>query len=123
MTANNRRTFIKQAAVLTGAFSATSLFNQAHAEEWRIAEKRIAHLTPAQAAMDEDFWATIQRSYTVNPDIIILNNGGVSPSPLVVQQAVERYNQLSNQGPSYYMWRILDQGRDSSEFFFIECSA
>lgn len=112
MTANNRRTFIKQAAVLTGAFSATSLFNQAHAEEWRIAEKRIAHLTPAQAAMDEDFWATIQRSYTVNPDIIILNNGGVSPSPLVVQQAVERYNQLSNQGPSYYMWRILDQGRE-----------
>jgi len=29
-----------------------------------------------------------------------------------VQQAVERYNQLSNEGPSYYMWRILDQGRE-----------
>jgi len=41
-----------------------------------------------------------------------LTNGGVSPSPLVVQQAVERYNQLSNEGPSYYMWRILDQGRE-----------
>jgi selenocysteine lyase/cysteine desulfurase len=54
----------------------------------------------------------IQQSYTVNPNIIILNNGGVSPSPLVVQQAVERYNQLSNEGPSYYMWRILDQGRE-----------
>ena len=29
-----------------------------------------------------------------------------------MQQAVERYNQLSNEGPSYYMWGILDQGRE-----------
>jgi selenocysteine lyase/cysteine desulfurase len=109
---NNRRNFIKQAAVLTGAFSAASLFNQVHAAEWQRAERRISGLTPAQAAEDEDFWMTIQNAYTVNPDIINLNNGGVSPSPLVVQQAVARYNDLSNQGPSYYMWRILDQGRE-----------
>jgi selenocysteine lyase/cysteine desulfurase len=31
---------------------------------------------------------------------------------LVVQQAVERYNQLANEGPSYFMWRIMDQGRE-----------
>jgi len=109
---NNRRTFMKQAAALTGAFSATSLFNLAHAEEWQSAGKKIAHLTDVQAAEDEDYWSVIQRSYSVNSNIIILNNGGVSPSPLVVQQAVERYNQLSNEGPSYYMWRILDQGRE-----------
>jgi selenocysteine lyase/cysteine desulfurase len=30
----------------------------------------------------------------------------------VVQQAVERYNALSNEGPSYFMWEILDQGRE-----------
>ena len=29
-----------------------------------------------------------------------------------MQQAVERYNQLSNEGPSYFMWQILDQGRE-----------
>jgi len=109
---NNRRVFIKQAAALTGAFSATSLFNLAHAGEWRSAGQKIAHLNDVQAAEDEDYWSVIQRSYTANGDIIILNNGGVSPSPLVVQQAVERYNQLSNEGPSYYMWRILDQGRE-----------
>ena len=65
-----------------------------------------------EAAQDEDYWAVIQRAYSVNPNLINLNNGGVSPSPIVVQQAVERYNQLSNEGPSYYMWRILDQGRE-----------
>jgi selenocysteine lyase/cysteine desulfurase len=111
MTAN-RRNFLKQAAVLTGAFSATSLFSQAHAEDFGKAAQKIAHLNPLQAARDEDYWSVIQRSYTANGDIIILNNGGVSPPPLIVQQAVERYNQLSNQGPSYYMWRILDQGRE-----------
>jgi selenocysteine lyase/cysteine desulfurase len=54
----------------------------------------------------------IQRSYSINPGIINLNNGGVSPAPIVVQQAVERYKQLANEGPSYFMWQILDQGRE-----------
>lgn len=98
--------------MLTSAFSAASLFNRVHAEEWNNAAKKIQHLTPAEAAQDEDFWTVIQQAYTVNPDLINLNNGGVSPAPLVVQQAVARYNDLSNEGPSYYMWRILDQGRE-----------
>jgi selenocysteine lyase/cysteine desulfurase len=63
-------------------------------------------------AQNEDYWSVIQRGYSVNSNLINLNNGGVSPAPVVVQQAVERYNQLSNEGPSYYMWRILDQGRE-----------
>lgn len=109
---DDRRSFIKKAAVLTGAFSTTSLFNQAHADEWRNASRRIAHLTPQQVAQDEDYWTTIQQAYSVNPDIINLNNGGVSPAPRVVQEALSRYNDLCNQGPSYFMWRILDQGRE-----------
>jgi selenocysteine lyase/cysteine desulfurase len=109
---NQRRTFLKQAATLAGAFSAASLFNQLHAEEWKHASKKIAHLGADQIAQDEDYWSVIQNAYTVNPNIINLNNGGVSPSPLVVQRAVERFNELSNEGPSYFMWRILDQGRE-----------
>jgi selenocysteine lyase/cysteine desulfurase len=108
----SRRNFLKQAAVLAGAFSANSLFNQAHAADWQKAGEKVKYLSDAQIATDEDYWSEIQRAFTVNPNIIILNNGGVSPSPLVVQQAVERYNQLSNEGPSYFMWRILDQGRE-----------
>lgn len=108
----NRRKFITQAAALAGAFSASSLFNQLHAEEWAHAAKKINHLSPEQAATDEDYWSTIQNAFSVSPNIINLNNGGVSPSPLVVQQAVARYNDLSNEGPSYFMWRILDQGRE-----------
>src|SRR5580658_8970698 len=107
-----RRTFFKQAAALAGAFSVNSLFNQAHAAEFLAASASLDHLSAEEAASAEDFWAVIQRSYSVSPNIINLNNGGVSPSPIVVQQAVERYNQLSNEGPSYFMWRILDEGRE-----------
>ena len=112
MISNDRRIFLKKAAMLAGAFGANSLFNQAHAAEWQKASQKVKHLTDMEVAGDEDFWRVVQQSYTVNPNIINLNNGGVSPSPLVVQQAVERFNQLSNEGPSYYMWRILDQGRE-----------
>ena len=109
---SHRRKFLQQAGLLAGAFSSGSLFNQLHAADIEHAEKRISHLSPLEAATDEDYWSVIQQAFTVNPSIINLNNGGVSPSPRVVQEAVERYNKLSNEGPSYYMWRILDQGRE-----------
>jgi len=60
----------------------------------------------------EDFWNFIRNEYTVSRSVINLNNGGVSPQPKVVQQAEERFKALSNEAPSYYMWRILDQGRE-----------
>ena len=108
----HRRKFLQQAGLLAGAFSANSLFNQLHAEEMDHAGKRIRNLSAEDVAADEDYWSVIQQAFTVSPNIINLNNGGVSPSPRVVQEAVERYNKLSNEGPSYFMWRILDQGRE-----------
>src|ERR1700723_302231 len=111
MALNDRRSFLKMTA-LAGAFSTNSLFRQAHAADWNDASAAVSHLDEGAVSQNEDFWSVIQRGYSVNPQIINLNNGGVSPSPIVVQEAVERYNQLSNEGPSYYMWQILDQGRE-----------
>ncbi|MGB9851365.1 MAG: aminotransferase class V-fold PLP-dependent enzyme [Candidatus Kapaibacteriota bacterium] len=59
-----------------------------------------------------EFWYWIKQSFTVSPNILNLNNGGVSPQPKPVQEAFIRYNQISNEGPAYFMWRILDQGRE-----------
>jgi selenocysteine lyase/cysteine desulfurase len=111
MALHDRRSFIKLTA-LAGAFSSNSLFHQAHAADWRAASDAVSHLDAAAVAQNEDYWSVIQRGYSVSPQIINLNNGGVSPSPIVVQQAVERYNQMSNEGPSYFMWQILDEGRE-----------
>ena len=109
---SNRRSFLRSTAALAGAFSAASLFEQAHAASFRAASGRIAGLSDLEAAQNEDYWAIIQQAYTVNPNVLNLNNGGVSPAPRVVQEAVDRYNRLANEGPSYYMWRIIDQGRE-----------
>ncbi len=67
---------------------------------------------PEDIASDESFWQEIREAYTINPGLLNLNSGGVSPSTEMVQNAVDRYNRMSNEGPSYYMWRILDQGRE-----------
>jgi selenocysteine lyase/cysteine desulfurase len=112
MPLNSRRAFLRSSAALVSAFSARSLFAEMHAAEFAAASSSVASLSPAEVARDEDYWAPIQRAYSVNPMIINLNNGGVSPAPIVVQQAVARYNDLSNEGPSYFMWNILDQGRE-----------
>ncbi len=111
MALNDRRSFLKMTA-LAGAFSSNSLFRQAHAAEWQAAARSVSHLDAAEVVQNEDYWSVIQRGYSVSTQIINLNNGGVSPSPIVVQQAVERYNQMTNEGPSYFMWQILDEGRE-----------
>ena len=110
---SNRRYFLQKTTALgLGAFSINSLFNQLHAREFEAANQLINELSFGDSIDEEDYWTIIQKAYSVNPEIINLNNGGVSPSPRVVQEAVEQYNKMTNGGPSYYMWRILDQGRE-----------
>lgn len=107
-----RKQFLQQLGLMAGAFSVDSIFNQLHAEDISAANLSVSNLSPLQLAADEKYWSIIQQAYTTNASIINLNNGGVSPSPRVVQEAVERYNKLSNEGPSYFMWQVLDQGRE-----------
>ena len=108
----SRRNFLQKASLLAGAFSVNNLFNELHAADFENANRKVASLSPDDLAGDEDYWSIIQQGYSVNPSIINLNNGGVSPAPRIVQDALDRYNKLCNEGPSYYMWRILDAGRE-----------
>jgi selenocysteine lyase/cysteine desulfurase len=110
---DSRRNFIRKAGALAGTMAFPSVLKASAFQSIQKAENAIKDLTPAEAARNEEYWHTIQQAYTVSANIINLNNGGVSPQPLVVQDAVERYNRLSNEGPSYFMWRILDAGRES----------
>ena len=64
--------------------------------------------TPEELARDEDFWREIQAAFAVDRNIINLNNGGVSPSPRVVQDAMRRYLEFSNLAPAHTMWRVLE---------------
>jgi selenocysteine lyase/cysteine desulfurase len=107
-----RRNFLKQAGLLTGAASILPSLNPLQAKNLTEFGRQFAHLSPYEMTQNEDYWAEVRRAYTVNSNIINFNNGGVSPQPLVVQDALDRYNRMANEAPSYYMWRVLDQGRE-----------
>ena len=112
MTAFNRRSFINKAGVFSATGLLAALIQPAWSRNLDKALQATAHIPPDALASDEDFWHYIQQSYTVSPSLINLNNGGVAPSPKTVQDAMKRYYDLCNEAPSYYMWRILDQGRE-----------
>src|SRR5437868_6084041 len=108
----DRRDFFLRSVAGTAGLTFLSSIDKVYAAELENQVSRISNLSPVAAAADEDFWSWVRESFTVSPNIINLNNGGVSPQPKVVQDAHIRYYQYCNEAPSYYMWRILDAGRE-----------
>jgi selenocysteine lyase/cysteine desulfurase len=113
MTLHPRRSFLRK-LVASAALSLPLPGLQHYAAAHRL--PGILHTRqekdPDVLVRDEHFWYQVKQAFTASPGILNLNNGGVSPHPKVVQDAVARYHQLSNEAPSYYMWRILDAGRE-----------
>ncbi len=68
--------------------------------------------TPLDVARDEGYWAQVQRAFTVDRSLINLNNGGVSPSPAWVQEAMKQHLDYSNKAPTYTMWQIQEPQRE-----------
>ncbi len=110
---STRRDFIRHAAVLTAGATAIPALSFADIDSIEDASKKIEALSPLDAAAEEDFWFTVQQAFTVSPNIINLNNGGVSPQPKIVQDALDRYNRIANEGPAYYMWKVLGDAREN----------
>jgi selenocysteine lyase/cysteine desulfurase len=112
MSSSSRRNFLQKAGAFSAASILSSVVKPAWARNLDSALRNATGISAADLATEEDFWYYIQQSFTVSPSLINLNNGGVSPAPKTVQDAMKRYYDYSNEAPSYYMWRILDQGRE-----------
>src|SRR6185437_5379431 len=97
----NRRMFLRAASGVA-ALQADSIGRA------RAAAASIDGRKAEEAAHDEDFWRAIQQAFTVDRNIINLNNGGVCPSPKVVQDAMRRQLEFSNMAPAYTMWTVLE---------------
>ena len=104
----DRRDFLSLAGKGLGLAALSSSVVASLLQQIQAATKSIAHLTPEQAAMDEDYWSTIQNAFTVTRGIINLNNGGVSPSPRIVTEALVRYIWQQGDATAYTMWQILE---------------
>jgi selenocysteine lyase/cysteine desulfurase len=109
---NSRRNFIRLSSGIMTGLPFLHAMNPAFASEAMDKRFELSAADETTWANDEDFWGWIKEAYTVSPNIINLNNGGVAPQPKPVQDAHIRYYQYCNEAPSYYMWQILDQGRE-----------
>ena len=101
---DRRRFFRSSAAAAFAAFQADSVLRAQSAVE------SVAGRAADTVARDEDFWFNIRHAFTVDRNMINLNNGGVSPAPKIVMDAEIRYLEMENLNPSYYMWNVLDPG-------------
>lgn len=105
----NRRQFLHKFSALA---IATPFLQTAQGKSMLRVLEENKHRDIDELVRDEHYWYQIKQAYTVSPSVMNLNNGGVCPQPKVVQEALERYNKVANEAPSYYMWQILDQGRE-----------
>src|SRR5687768_9929189 len=104
----SRRNFISLAGKGVGLAALSSATVANLLKSVTAATTTVAHLTPQQVATDEDYWSTIQNSFSVTRGIINLNNGGVSPSPRIVTEALVRYIWQQEDATAYTMWQILE---------------
>ncbi|MEM9023960.1 MAG: aminotransferase class V-fold PLP-dependent enzyme, partial [Bacteroidota bacterium] len=108
----DRRDFIKRLGGAFGTLSFCSMAGTAFAAE---AEKVMAPLQavpPDETADDEEFWRWVRHSFSLAINVINLNNAGVSPQPKTVVDALETLQRMTNEVPSLYMWRYVDQPRE-----------
>jgi isopenicillin-N epimerase len=103
MTMNRRALFSGMAAGLVlPAFRADAFLRLARAS--RSAGPRPA----AELAGDEFYWSEIARAFDTDRTLINLNNGGCSPTPSHVLEAMIRDLRFSNEIPVDHMWNVLE---------------
>ena len=68
-----RRNFLSLAGKSIGLAALASPTVSALLKDVQAATRTIAHLSPEQAATDEDYWSTIQNAFSVTRGIINLN--------------------------------------------------
>jgi selenocysteine lyase/cysteine desulfurase len=101
----DRRTFL---ASLAGATASLPVFRSSAIVEARRASEVAGARAAATVAEDEAYWSTIQRAFDADRTMVNLNNGGVSPSPSHVLEAMIRDLRFSNELPVHHMWSVLE---------------
>lgn len=115
---STRREFLSAAAIPAAALaSGLSLNSPAFARALTAARSLplpSIHASPEDAARDEDFWFQVRCAFTQDRSVVNLNNGGVSPSPAIVQEAMKRHLDYTNSTPSARsLFTVLDPQKEA----------
>lgn len=101
----SRRSFV---ASLSGAAVLLPSFHERSIRRLRDSLAVAGRRSAADLADDEEYWGTIQRAFDADRTMVNLNNGGVSPSPSHVLEAMIRDLRFTNELPVEHMWRVLE---------------
>jgi isopenicillin-N epimerase len=101
----NRRAFVQ---IASGSAALVAFQDNAIEKAWA-AGQSVAGRKAEDVARDEDYWAEIRNAFTVDRNVINLNNGHVSPAPRPVQDALRRYIEFSDMGPWHTMIDNLEK--------------
>ena len=102
---SSRRSFV---ASLSGAAVLLPSFHERSIQRLRDSLAVAGRRSAADLADDEAYWSTIQRAFDADRTMVNLNNGGVSPSPSHVLEAMIRDLRFTNELPVEHMWRVLE---------------
>ncbi|HWZ33309.1 MAG TPA: aminotransferase class V-fold PLP-dependent enzyme [Bryobacteraceae bacterium] len=101
----NRRGFFQIAA----GSAALAAFQNDAIPRAQAASESVNGRKPEDVARDEDYWTEIRNAFTIDRNVINLNNGYVSPAPKPVQEAMRRYLEFSDMGPWHTMINNLER--------------
>jgi len=101
-----RRSFLSGMAAAT--LGSTPVFRENAISSMFRANVVAGDRSPQEVAEDESYWSLIQRAFDADRTLINLNNGGVSPTPSHVLEAMIRDLRFTNESPAEHMWRILE---------------
>jgi isopenicillin-N epimerase len=87
--------------------AAKASFSSFALDRVRAASGKSTGQTPQQLARDEDFWFEVREAFSIDRNIINLNNGSVCPSPRVVQDAMQKNLDITQMQPSLYVDELL----------------
>jgi isopenicillin-N epimerase len=98
-------------ALFSGLAAAGITLPAFRADTLRVVDRaaRMAGAKPAsELATDEAYWSEIQRAFDADRTLVNLNNGGCSPTPSHVLEAMIRDLRFSNEMPVHHMWDVLE---------------
>lgn len=101
-----RRSFVSGMAA--AGLGSTAMFRESAIGSLFRANVIAGDRPPESVADDESYWSEIQRAFDVDRTMINLNNGGISPTPSHVLEAMIRDLRFTNELPVEHMWRVLE---------------
>lgn len=108
MSALDRRGFLGALSVPAAAALAPAWLAPSAAARARAAFAGLEDVPAGELAGLDAPWRELSQAFSVDRSAVNLNNGGVSPSPRIVQEAHKRHLDFSNQLPPHNLWQVLD---------------